>query len=353
MELEDLVGTHMLDGVDYGIVDDMANSGYDFTNVIRFRLDGIVYTATEDPDDGYRSHMRKLIVNKSSAIKNSFEPIQVIAEMSDCGNILLVTDTLTGEVVLEVGTDYSDDYYPSFVSNFNPEAMCINKSQYFKRGYPDYSREALVKFVNKYLTDDILVVGPDGPEIDLLRLYCPNRLDGFEYSRFYPLPKKYVPAFNALLGETSIAEEETAALFYQLVAFDRNADTLTTCYRRYFTDYDGDFCNRRTAAKKGSRALAELGLLVPYNEWDTDCISSKSVFTWLVSAIDYNNPKRLFNWPQCDSAALAACCEEHPRIKQYMQAHTRDVDGWPITDSPLADLAKAIFLKDGDELIIV
>lgn len=222
-----------------------------------------------------------------------------------------------------------------------------------KRGYPDYSREALVKFVNKYLTDDILVVGPDGPEIDLLRLYCPNSLDGFEYSRFYPLPKKYVPAFNALLGETNIAEEETAALFYQLVAFDRNADTLTTCYRRYFTDYDGDFCNRRTAAKKGSRALAELGLLVPYNEWDTDCISSKSVFTWLVSAIDYNNPKRLFNWPQCDSAALAACCEEHPRIKQYMQAHTRDVDGWPITDSPLADLAKAIFLKDGDLVVTV
>lgn len=28
MELEDLVGTHMLDGVDYGIVDDMADGTY-------------------------------------------------------------------------------------------------------------------------------------------------------------------------------------------------------------------------------------------------------------------------------------------------------------------------------------
>ena len=179
MELEDLVGTHMLDGVDYGIVDDMANSGYDFTNVISFRLDGIVYTATEDPDDGYRSSMRNLIVNKSSAIKNSFEPIQVIAKMSDCGNILLVTDPLTDEVVLEVGTDYSSDYYPSFVSNFNPEAMSINKSQYFKVGYPDYSREALFSLVMKFRVNDILVSSPDGPEIDLLRLsHIAERLDG-------------------------------------------------------------------------------------------------------------------------------------------------------------------------------
>ena len=342
MELEDLVGTHMLDGVDYDTIDPNADVS-EYASVISFRLDGIVYTATEDPDDGYRSSMRKLTVNESSAIKNSFEPIQVIAKMSDCGNILLVIDTLTGEAVLEVGTDYSDNYYPSFVSNFNPEAMYINKSQYFKVGYPDYSREALFSLVMKYMTGDILVLGPDGPEIDLLRLYCPNRLDGFEYSRFYPLPKKYIPAFNTLLNETSIAEEETAALFYQLVVFDRNADALAVHRGRHWP----------AVTNKVIRALAELGLLVPYNEWNTACVTRLSIFKWLVSAIDFDNPKRLFNWPQCDSSALATCCEEHPRIKQYMQAHTRDVDGWPVTDSPLADLAKAIFLKDGDLVVTV
>ncbi len=31
-------------------------------------------------------------------------------------------------VVLEVGTDNSDDYYPSFVANFQPENMATNAS---------------------------------------------------------------------------------------------------------------------------------------------------------------------------------------------------------------------------------
>ena len=41
-------------------------------------------------------------------------------------DILELIDVVTGKLVLEVGTDYSDDYYPSFVANFNPEAMALN-----------------------------------------------------------------------------------------------------------------------------------------------------------------------------------------------------------------------------------
>jgi hypothetical protein len=39
---------------------------------------------------------------------------------------LHLIDVETGGVVLEVGTSYSDSYYPSCVMNFNPENLVHN-----------------------------------------------------------------------------------------------------------------------------------------------------------------------------------------------------------------------------------
>lgn len=130
-------GTYSLDAVDlstkeipcdFGLPEDCA--------VCRFRLDGVVYIAIEDPEDGYRSYMSELVVDKSSAMKNVFPPIGVVArhrtesriysEMQK-DNVLELVDVITGKTVLEVGTGNTDDYYPYAISRFIPEAMVTNQ----------------------------------------------------------------------------------------------------------------------------------------------------------------------------------------------------------------------------------
>ena len=133
VSLDDLVGEHILDGVDTYIenvknyIDDLVDA-----SVIRFRLDGVVYIAFEDPEDGYRSSMKELIVSPSSEITNVFPANRVVAKKKandsyGTDDTLELIDVVTGKVVLEVGTDNSDDYYPSFVSSFHPENMEVNR----------------------------------------------------------------------------------------------------------------------------------------------------------------------------------------------------------------------------------
>lgn len=132
MELKDLIGLHTLTGVStetkalphYYLDDEM----YD-ASVISFILDGHTYTAVEDANDGYRSSMESLIVNKFDC-SNTFDPINVFGVYKTEGRNYNSCDILSlygmdGKLILEVGTDNSDDYYPSFVSNFNPENINI------------------------------------------------------------------------------------------------------------------------------------------------------------------------------------------------------------------------------------
>lgn len=135
MELKDLIGEHTLDAVDFSTEDLKIYTWSDFQqcSVMRFRLDGTVYSVIEDPSDGYRSAMSEISVSKNSIMTNIFPPLSVIGRHNGSGiyggegDILELVDAVTGEVVLEAGTDYSNDYYPSFVANFNPEAMKHNK----------------------------------------------------------------------------------------------------------------------------------------------------------------------------------------------------------------------------------
>lgn len=136
-ELADLVGEHILDGVDF-YTEKAANKWEDDANACRFRLDGTIYCAVEDPSDGYRSSMREIFVVKGDVdMENTFPPVKVVGRYKDrkgssyssreC-DILELVDVVTGEVVLEVGTDRTDDYYPSFVTFFNPRAMSVNSA---------------------------------------------------------------------------------------------------------------------------------------------------------------------------------------------------------------------------------
>lgn len=132
MELKGLVGEHVLDAVDFSS-EQVKTWGNYFENcqVMRFRLDGNIYVAIEDPEDGYRSCMRDLAIAEDELMKNVFVPTKVIGRYKDRvfyneSDILELVDVGTGKVVLEVGTDYTDDYYPSFVASFLPENMTCN-----------------------------------------------------------------------------------------------------------------------------------------------------------------------------------------------------------------------------------
>lgn len=132
MELKDLVGKHSLDAVDFSN-EKVKEWGDEFVDcqVMRFRLDGNVYTAVENPDDGYRSSMRGLAVGNDD-MKNIFTPVEVIGRHRVKGyydqkdDILELIDTVSGEVVIEVGTENTDDYYPCFVASFNPKSITTN-----------------------------------------------------------------------------------------------------------------------------------------------------------------------------------------------------------------------------------
>jgi len=131
MELKDLVGEHELSGVDT-TTERVKQYGdyYEDCEVVRFVLDGKTYKATEDPDDGYRSYLKELEVTDEK-VANSFPPQKVVGKMKDDSDwekndTIQFIDTTTGKVVLEVGTDNNDDYYPYCVLYWSPENLAIN-----------------------------------------------------------------------------------------------------------------------------------------------------------------------------------------------------------------------------------
>lgn len=67
IEFDALVGEHMLDAVDFA-TEKIQSYGDRFEDAqcMRFRLDGVVYCAIENPDDGYRSCLDKIIMALTS-----------------------------------------------------------------------------------------------------------------------------------------------------------------------------------------------------------------------------------------------------------------------------------------------
>ena len=128
-ELKNLIGKHFLSGVDrvtvpHWFISDM------MSQVFSFVLDGVTYSALEDPSDGCRSRMEKLLVS-DAPVKNTFPPVEVYctyltsSDSYEC-DILRMYDAESGELVLEVGTANTDDYYPYFVAMWNPKDLSVN-----------------------------------------------------------------------------------------------------------------------------------------------------------------------------------------------------------------------------------
>ena len=132
IELESLIGLHELSGCDFDTAH-IPDDYYKYCNVINFVLDGITYTAIENPDDGYRSSLDQVLAT-DKPVKNTFPPVQVLCRMRIeskywTDNILEIIDVVNGKVVLEVGTENVNDYYPTFVSDFIPENLHLNPTK--------------------------------------------------------------------------------------------------------------------------------------------------------------------------------------------------------------------------------
>jgi hypothetical protein len=128
MKLEWLVGEHIFSGCEL-------IPGEDFATCL-FVLDGNTYKAEEDPEDGYRSWCNDLEITYDRP-HYTFPGIEVICSMKerDCEyehsshecDILVITDKKNGKLILEVGTNETNSYYPYCVFHYRPENMSCNE----------------------------------------------------------------------------------------------------------------------------------------------------------------------------------------------------------------------------------
>ena len=126
ISLDDLAGKHLLSGVEYDVPGKFEANHYGMTlNNIGFILDDVLFIAIEDSNDGYRSMLDRLVLDFDlSKIKNRFNPIDVVCVIDD--DVLSIIDIANGQVVLRVGTDFTDSYYPMFIQLWMPENLSIN-----------------------------------------------------------------------------------------------------------------------------------------------------------------------------------------------------------------------------------
>lgn len=126
-KLEDLVGEHLMDHTPSTDVRHPFDSD---SNGIAFTIDGNTYMVFEDGNDGYRPSAGPLLGFKGMPYEiggdyGEYCRLKVVGSMCLSGDncsahILEFRLVETGAVVLRVGTDNDDDYYPSFVAEWSP-----------------------------------------------------------------------------------------------------------------------------------------------------------------------------------------------------------------------------------------
>lgn len=138
-------GKHFLSGVGHATIK-CDNIYRDDVDVDLFCIDGITYGAFIDPDDGYRSYGSIQEV-KDHKCQYTFPPQPVNIQNVNINeevyredkfggwheyiskDFLRMTDAINGKEVLEIGTDYSEDYYPCAIFHYTPENLEINKNR--------------------------------------------------------------------------------------------------------------------------------------------------------------------------------------------------------------------------------
>lgn len=114
---------------------------------VYIKLDDKVYNFYNDPDDGYRSygvmkgeakpeHYANLTFNlEHTPIEVDVEEVQSNDKTFFDGIQIYGSQALnsrTGEPICELGTDYSEDYYPCSISSFDAEEATRVRSLQFE-----------------------------------------------------------------------------------------------------------------------------------------------------------------------------------------------------------------------------
>ena len=137
MELKGLEGNHVLTGISEKQIEVEGDWGDKLKCfAFSFELDGNVYTAIEDPADGYRSYLKKLAVNEykiNTVIPKTKVRVEHITLTDDfckeeC-DLLKVYDKISEKIILEVGVKNIDDYYPYYVAHWKPQNLHYNLSK--------------------------------------------------------------------------------------------------------------------------------------------------------------------------------------------------------------------------------
>lgn len=132
MELKDLVGEYLLQGIETGVTSYRFEYGFYVgdCNYIKFTLDGVTYMAVENPDDRYRSYLEELQIVEEPC-KTKLPDIRVVCLMAyerlPDSEVLDFYDANNSKQILSIGTENTDDYYPYCVIEYSPENMSINE----------------------------------------------------------------------------------------------------------------------------------------------------------------------------------------------------------------------------------
>jgi hypothetical protein len=150
-------GWHKLSGFcDCEIKDEYNN---DMINGLIIQLDGKNYQCYEDPSDGYRSYSEVQETDKACA--NTFPPQRVMVKHYDRNsNHGIEVFNPDFELILRVGTDDYDDYYPIAVWEWHPENLPINKGVH-KKEYDGLTDTILNMTDDKRGKDPNMILGID------------------------------------------------------------------------------------------------------------------------------------------------------------------------------------------------
>lgn len=134
-------GEHFLSGVE-NVVFDLYGENEDGVLLI---VDGEYYLAYLDPSDGYRSYgcLNKLkdLSSIKTRVVNVFEPQKVNVfgfhetvnndeyyyTVNDIKGVRILNSF--GELILEISTDFAEDYYPCGRFNYYPEHLPVNENK--------------------------------------------------------------------------------------------------------------------------------------------------------------------------------------------------------------------------------
>jgi len=118
----------ILSGWDNGPKMSSDRNYYQDANSVLFILDGVTYQAIEDPDDGYRSSLSEIFITDLKC--NKFNPHIVNAkyriEPFYRHDIIDFYDIITNKIVMSLGTNHEDSWYPCCEMYFDPKNLAIN-----------------------------------------------------------------------------------------------------------------------------------------------------------------------------------------------------------------------------------